>query len=331
MRLGLILCLTLLVPSLAQAGGSKADYQRAKALRKAARAVKLDGWVGEIVWGPAGAVIARVQTATGDRFVHVDSDSGEKQDAFDRAAVSAKIKAWDSDKTQGDFRVLSFTADHVVALAGSVGVSIDRESGAAKMIPLASIEALRLKPARARNSRDGGSPTQIIFVNATKAPIRLVWLNRKGKASSYGSVKPGETHRQHTYVGHLWRVTDDKDQRITEYFAESAALVAHVDGSDAPRVKRQFLVRSPDKRLRIMAHGPGVAFLEDGKETVAVVGSTKTDRYTRSRLAWSPRFALRDGRVRRRDTTGSQAHLGEQCSQEGISSGGQDLQVSETW
>ncbi|WP_377472253.1 VHL beta domain-containing protein [Micromonospora siamensis] len=57
-------------------------------------------------------------------------------------------------------------------------------------------------------SSGGGPETFVDFVNARSQPVVVYWLDYDGRRQPYASLQPGESHRQQTYVGHPWVVTD---------------------------------------------------------------------------------------------------------------------------
>ncbi len=58
---------------------------------------------------------------------------------------------------------------------------------------------------RSRNSR---TPITVSFFNHTRAHHAVMWLNYQGRPVAYKTLKPGESYRQQTFVGHPWMVTD---------------------------------------------------------------------------------------------------------------------------
>ncbi|MEY3174409.1 MAG: Prolyl tripeptidyl peptidase precursor [Planctomycetota bacterium] len=70
----------------------------------------------------------------------------------------------------------------------------------------------RLRPAEAvfelflppRPSGASVEDTSIVFTNRWTAPVTLVWIAPDGGRRDYAVVAPGQTHRQHTFVGHTW-------------------------------------------------------------------------------------------------------------------------------
>ncbi|WP_231603199.1 prolyl oligopeptidase family serine peptidase [Neorhodopirellula pilleata] len=62
-----------------------------------------------------------------------------------------------------------------------------------------------------RSSRASDTETEIVLTNQTDETVRLFWIDANGGQHSYGAIDPGQTHRQHTYVGHAWRIIGDQD------------------------------------------------------------------------------------------------------------------------
>ncbi|KAM6491444.1 hypothetical protein JOM56_013218 [Amanita muscaria] len=56
-------------------------------------------------------------------------------------------------------------------------------------------------------STNGGASTFVNFINELGVDARISWIDSSGKHIFYATVKPGETYRQQTYVGHPWEVT----------------------------------------------------------------------------------------------------------------------------
>ena len=66
--------------------------------------------------------------------------------------------------------------------------------------------------------------TEVEFVNETDQPVQLFWVDGSGRRQAYNKVAPGESVRQHTYVGHVWVATGDDD---TFYGSVTAGPVPH--------------------------------------------------------------------------------------------------------
>ncbi|HBN74794.1 MAG TPA: hypothetical protein DD473_03015 [Planctomycetaceae bacterium] len=70
-------------------------------------------------------------------------------------------------------------------------------------------DSQRLENDEAR-SENSGEHTEITFVNRTKLLLTYSWINSSGQSVAYGSIKPEARQSQHTYVGHVWEITDSE-------------------------------------------------------------------------------------------------------------------------
>ena len=57
--------------------------------------------------------------------------------------------------------------------------------------------------------------TAIDFVNRRNTTVVVDWLNYRGARVHYAVLKPGQTYRQETFVGHPWVVTDLRGRALT--------------------------------------------------------------------------------------------------------------------
>ena len=80
--------------------------------------------------------------------------------------------------------------------------------------------ALVVDPAKSGCAQQGlkspGSSTKaaITFVNKTDQILNITWIDYTGANSSYGTVGPKGTAVQQTYVGHIWKLTDQTGQCV---------------------------------------------------------------------------------------------------------------------
>ena len=63
-----------------------------------------------------------------------------------------------------------------------------------------------LPPETAPVSRNGGDETHLTFLNKTGEDVFLYWVDPQGQRREYGTLRAGETKRQHTFAGHTWLV-----------------------------------------------------------------------------------------------------------------------------
>ncbi|MFM7038854.1 MAG: prolyl oligopeptidase family serine peptidase [Planctomycetaceae bacterium] len=55
-----------------------------------------------------------------------------------------------------------------------------------------------------RPSGPATEDTGIVFTNQWTTAVTLVWIDPDGGRREYATISPGQTHRQHTFVGHTW-------------------------------------------------------------------------------------------------------------------------------
>ena len=81
--------------------------------------------------------------------------------------------------------------------------------GGGRALPFALEDAEPfLLPVGERQVRGSGA-TSVRFVNRLDSEVRLFWLSG-GRRQDYGTLAPGEDHRQGTFVGHAWTAVDDE-------------------------------------------------------------------------------------------------------------------------
>jgi uncharacterized protein YigE (DUF2233 family) len=57
-------------------------------------------------------------------------------------------------------------------------------------------------------SKPDGSTFDVVFINETKATVKLFWMNRQGQPKFYADILPGKQQRQRTRPGAVWKITD---------------------------------------------------------------------------------------------------------------------------
>ncbi|MEM7475197.1 MAG: prolyl oligopeptidase family serine peptidase [Planctomycetota bacterium] len=74
-------------------------------------------------------------------------------------------------------------------------------------------------------SGEGQGQTHIEISNELDAAIELVWIGRRNSRTSYGKVNAGQSHRQHTFVGHVWGILDSNGRLLACFEAQNNATV----------------------------------------------------------------------------------------------------------
>ncbi|KAL4728502.1 hypothetical protein ACLX1H_005250 [Fusarium chlamydosporum] len=68
-------------------------------------------------------------------------------------------------------------------------------------------------------SSHSSADVTVDFVNRTGKTLRVYWLNWDAKPVYYLTINNGETKRQRTYVGHVWRLVDVSDEKFRAVYA----------------------------------------------------------------------------------------------------------------
>ncbi len=171
-------------------------------------------------------------------FVLVDAERGQRRAAFDHAkAAEALSKAMGKRIEAGrlpiDDLVFGEAGKTVLIVSGGKGWRLNLATyevapTAAGEVPAAV--ALGLKPLpRPHASRAGGGDSAITFINKTKQPIALDWIDTENNPKRYATIKPGESHEQHTFAGHVWAVSDPAGKSLGAYEARPNPATAVIE------------------------------------------------------------------------------------------------------
>jgi von Hippel-Lindau disease tumor supressor len=70
---------------------------------------------------------------------------------------------------------------------------------------------------KGQKSETGNVKTRMIFVNRSKQPVKVYWLDYRGQRVFYKKLKPSESYTQDTYMTHPWLITDLHDNAWDVY------------------------------------------------------------------------------------------------------------------
>ena len=129
-------------------------------------------------------------------------------------------------------------------------------------------------------STQNGPETYITFVNRTRQPVELFWVDSSGKRRSYGRLEPGGEREQHTFALHVWEVTDEKGELLVAFVGSETHTRAEITGKvkvrrrppesrRRPREPRRPRDRSPDQKWR--------AFIREGNVFVEPLSDDSDD------------------------------------------------------
>jgi dipeptidyl-peptidase-4 len=161
--------------------------------------------------------------------------------------------------------------------------------------PTSSLEPLR----RWRSSRRTGEETSITFINYTDKDIDIYWIDSERQRKHYATVAAGDQHRQHTFAGHVWLVTDKDGEPLLTFMAEEQAADAVIDEEtirEAANRRQQRGPGRPESRTQspdgkwsasIKDYNLCVRNLETDEEIALTEDGTEEDAYS-ERFYWSP-------------------------------------------
>ena len=299
------------------AQGTRADYERALSLGKRTEGKVFKGSVAPHWLAGNEAFWYRNDLVGGLReFVLVDAVKGERRAAFEHARVAAALV-----KASGrEVRAERLPFDEIEFTGGREAVEF-RAFGKRWRCVLASYEVTEIvaakagavvpvtpQPAGAKARASGPSQeeTSLTFVNQTAEEVALFWIDSAGKRRGYGSIKAGERHAQHTFVGHVWAVETRAGKSLGVFEAragggEAVVTVAMTTGvaevaRKAP-AKSRGADESPDGKWRafVRDHNVFVRVAETKEEFALTTDGTAEDAYE-ARFHWSPdarRLAVR--------------------------------------
>ena len=153
------------------------------------------------------------------------NETGLDGDGSRRPGLDAEIGSQATDATSGfSTRTPGETDEPVLTPDDSISV----RNG--------EIKRDTLKPIRKERPSDlDGVNTAITFVNRTKAPISIVWIDWDGEPKHYSTVREGQSDRRPTFTGHVWRVTNTQtDEPIASFIARHGESSAVVEEGMAP-------------------------------------------------------------------------------------------------
>jgi len=302
----IVICSVVAAPVLGQ--GTRSDYERADNLRNLTENKVYRDRVSAN-WLP-GNTQFWYQVRTGadtQEFILVDAEKGARQPAFDHARLAkaltdAGVKGAQPDRLPIDRLEFDLTSQTLQFRCQDKAWRCDLRTYNLSEQPIQEKPRTSLPVGEApRASRRTGPETTITFVNRTQGEVEVFWLDSEGQRRSYGKVGAGERHRQHTYAGHVWVVTDSQGETLAVWVAEEEPVTAAIEGkaegkrpvrdSERPQGRRRGPRPgvSPDKRWRAFIKDNNVRIqdLETSDTFILSTDGTADDKYGDA-LHWSP-------------------------------------------
>ncbi len=306
-------CASVLGPT-SRAQGTRADYDRAAALR-GRTAGKVANTITQFQWTNDDRLWYALQLGDGRvLYFEVNGVTGEKRPLFDHAHAAAKIARAVGRPVEPDqipIDRLHVSAKHVDALLGTTAsvLRLDRASGT-----WVEIEAQALERdghpfvLSGVSGRTRGASSAIIVDNQTDGALSLFWLN-DGNPVAYGVVSARAVRRQHTFGGHRWRMTRPDGTIVFE--GASAELPGIVvirqqapsqppDALAPQSPTRTSSAGTPEKRQARLQDGNVILVTGGTEQVLARAEDRRMGEFT-GPIDWSPdrtrfvaRFQMRD-------------------------------------
>ncbi|MBL7188186.1 MAG: prolyl oligopeptidase family serine peptidase [Phycisphaerae bacterium] len=239
-------------------------------------------------------------------FIVVDATKGVRELAFDHKRLAEALRdagVKETIATRLPIENLSFESDDALVFRiGSDYWRCNLETYDLRKLEGEEAAAVGRRPATAvadvpRRSTRTGPETSITFVNRTPGEVELFWLDTGGRQRSYGKLQAGQERQQHTYAGHVWRVTDGKGALLAAFEAKESPTLAEITGENVknqrsaePTSKRRPPPRdeSPDGRWTAFVRDNNVYMRSKDGEIEVQLSRDGSDANSYGMLQWAP-------------------------------------------
>jgi len=285
--------LTLAGAATAVPQGSKADYERANALRD--RFMKASGAQrAQVEWIESSDHLLFVRDdrrPKREQWRIVDPERGSDEPLLDER-LEAALAAVGEDTSNGLRVARAYATNEFFVLAGGVPHRWLRATGElARWTARSGSQSLSwdLGP-----SRDGPA-CRITFLNERDRPVRLFWIDRTGKRAPYGEVAPGARFSQNTYEGHNWLIVDSDGLELGAHRAQPddehglilIPVVVPPRPADPPK-SRRTPGRSPDERWTASVRDRELFLVDEHGAERRVASCDDPQESWRGPIQWSP-------------------------------------------
>ncbi|MGI6346288.1 MAG: DPP IV N-terminal domain-containing protein [Limisphaerales bacterium] len=248
-------------------------------------------------------------------YIFVDAAKGERRSAFDAARLAQSLgekfeREFDPEKLGLEQVDFDETGSRCSFRLGRERWQCDLNDYTINRQEPSEGDAAQPFPLQMKRSRSLGDSLFLTFINESGQPLTLTWINGEGGEQVYATLRPGAEHQQHTYAGHVWKVSDPEGRTLAileaqtdgDYFRfteekikvtlEAAARQPQSRSARPQSVGRrssQFGASSPNGEWSVDLRDHNLYLLERGTgEAVALTrDGTEQDGYERP-IFWSP-------------------------------------------
>jgi len=237
------LFLFVILPSLAWAQGSPEDFERAASFDKRFRNLVQQESIEPQRIGNQGNFWFKLSDEQGIKsFFLIDPSKKEKTPLFDHALLKKSLLQLNAPA--GPTNKLELEQLKVDEATGKLLFFLQGQAYEARIKPWElkklnkEMEVLAPIAAIPKTSTQQGAETNLTFENNLNESIELFWLSSVGVKVSYGKIKPGTKHSQHTFEHHIWILQDSMGKLHSAYKAQAEKAIVRIT-KNAPATKLQ--------------------------------------------------------------------------------------------
>jgi hypothetical protein len=187
-------------------------------------------------------------------YIFVDANTGGRRPAFDAERLARSLKeklGRDIDPERLGLENLDFDEEGRMSFRlGSERWQCDLGDYTLSAYTPGEAELSSAFPTRMKRSRSTGESLFLSFINDWDSPITISWVNTEGEEQTYATIRPGAEHQQHTFAGHVWKVTDPQAGRWRFWRRRPMVITSGLPKKrSSARLKRQPGRLSPRGRI----------------------------------------------------------------------------------
>ncbi|MFP6724068.1 MAG: prolyl oligopeptidase family serine peptidase [Candidatus Poribacteria bacterium] len=147
-----------------------------------------------------------------------------------------------------------------------------------------------------RSTQRTGEETYVTFRNEAKVSVQLFWVDSNGHQRRYASIPINQEYEQHTFVGHIWLLTDDQKRHFGIYEAHLHNPLVVVEGepletgTEEPdgKTAEPETVQSPNGQWIALINQDNIWLRnQDGKEFQLSHDGNQDNGYSQDSIYWS--------------------------------------------
>ncbi|GAH64323.1 unnamed protein product, partial [marine sediment metagenome] len=168
-------------------------------------------------------------------FILVNAETGTRQPAFEHerlaeALAKAAGKEIRPDRLPIDKLKFTKSGSELQFTRGGKRWKCDLRSYEVREVSKDERTTSSLRPhAELHPSIRTRDETSVTFINRTAGNVEVYWVDFQGERRRYVTIRAGQQHQQHTFVGHVWLVTDKAGKTLAVFVATEKAGDAVVD------------------------------------------------------------------------------------------------------